>query len=150
MSEDTFHLGIKGLIRNARGEILLMQIDPEHMKHHGGGAGEQQSYWDLPGGRVEKGSTVQETLKREITEETGVTNITNIKPVGMVLSNIRIPMGDDSYGLILSVYSCAIPGDAVIALSDEHTASEWVAPAEAAARLSIKYPPEFCQLVAAL
>jgi 8-oxo-dGTP pyrophosphatase MutT (NUDIX family) len=150
VTEDVFHLGIKGLIRNQAGKIMLLQVNPEHLKDHGHLADADKQYWDLPGGRVEKGSTVTETLQREIAEETGITDISNIQPIGMVLSNIRIPVGEENFGLILGVYSCTIPPDASVTISHEHLAVEWVEPAEAAKRLMIKYPPEFCDLIAKL
>ena len=151
MKEEIFHLGIKGLIRNSSGDILLLQVNPEHMKQHGHQIDTQQEYWDLPGGRVEKGATIQETLQREIAEETGITSISNISHVGMVISNIRIPAKDgNSFGLILAVYSCNVPKNAKIQLSEEHIATEWVSPVVAAKRLSIKYPSDFCQTIARL
>jgi len=69
-----------------------------------------------------------------------------------VLANLRIPLtGDeDTVGLILSVWECRIPEDATITLSDEHSDYRWCPPTEAAELLQVKYPPDFCALVAAL
>lgn len=142
MSEDVFHLGIKGLVRNAAGEVLLLQVNKARLD------GAKRAYWDLPGGRVERGGTIEQTLHREMAEELSVTSITNIQPVGMVLSNIRIPVGDgETVGLILGVYSCSLPDDAEIRLSEEHVDMKWCAPEEAAELLAVKYPGEFCQVV---
>lgn len=49
MSEDIFHLGIKALIRNNDGKILLLQVNPQKLR------GKQTDYWDLPGGPGPKG-----------------------------------------------------------------------------------------------
>ncbi len=49
MSEDIFHLGIKALIRNSEDMILLLQVNPKALD------GPKRDYWDLPGGRVQKG-----------------------------------------------------------------------------------------------
>lgn len=68
----------------------------------------------------------------------------------MVLSNLRIPVGKDSVGLILSVYQCAIPSDTEITLSDEHIAYRWFTQKEAARLLGVKYPEEFCEMVGGL
>jgi len=142
MTEDIFHLGIKALLRNAAGEILLLQVNPEKLH------GERRDYWDLPGGRVQKGQTVLETLQREVAEETGITGIDAAKEVGMMLANIRIPLGSDgdTVGLILGVYECTAVHDAVT-LSDEHIAYAWCTPQEAAERLTVKYPAHFCALI---
>lgn len=143
--EDVYHLGIKALLRRHDGRILLLQVNPKKLR------GEQRQYWDLPGGRVQRGDTVVDTLRREVREETGIDALNAIKEVGMVLSNIRIPLNEiDSAGLILGVYTCSIPDDATVALSDEHTAYDWFAPKEAAERLRVKYPDPFCDTVGRL
>ena len=68
--EDTFHLGVKALIRNPNKEILLLE---RKSKFH-------KNYWDLPGGRLQKGESLLQTLKREITEEKGLNDIGNAQP----------------------------------------------------------------------
>lgn len=142
--EDSFHLGIKALVRNSQGKILLLQVNPAKLK------AEKQAYWDLPGGRIQKDETVISTLEREVKEETGLTGLEKPVEVGMVLSNIRIPLGDSSVGLILNIYSVQAPESATIAISDEHIAYDWFAPAEAAAMLRVKYPDAFCDKIAQL
>lgn len=143
--EDSFHLGIKALVRNNAGKILLLQVNPAKLK------AERQAYWDLPGGRIQKDETVISTLEREVEEETGLTGLEKPVEVGMVLSNIRIPLGgDNSVGLILDIYSVQAPESAAINLSSEHVAYDWFAPAEAAAKLRIKYPDAFCDKIAQL
>jgi 8-oxo-dGTP diphosphatase len=142
MSEDIFHLGIKALIRNEAGEVLLLQVNPKKLR------GKNNEYWDLPGGRVQKGHSILDTLKREVAEETGITDILNIREMGMVLSNIRIPLGDnESVGLILGVYECKVSTSAVITISDEHLAYRWFSAGQAAELLRVKYPESFCKLV---
>lgn len=146
MSEDTYHLGIKALITDKSGKILLLKVNSAKLK-----GAKNSDYWDLPGGRVQRDSTIEETLRREVAEEIGVTGVTDAKPVGMVLSNIRIPQGNNqSVGLILGVYACAIPENADIWLSTEHIAFKWWRAQEAADLLRVKYPQEFCELVARL
>lgn len=140
--EDSFHLGIKALIRNSAGQILLLKVNKEKLKGFQG-----EPYWDIPGGRIQKGQTVEETLKREVEEEIGVTEITNVKPFSMVLSKIRIPQGEDSVGLILGAYTCEIPENSEIKLSDEHTEVNWFIPEEASKLLEVKYPIEFTEKI---
>ena len=48
------------------------------------------------------------------------------------------------------VWSVSIPEDSKIVISSEHDAYEWVAPAEAAKRLTHKYPADFCNAIAKL
>lgn len=51
--------GVDAIVRNERGEILLI-------RRSDGGT------WDLPGGAVEPGETPSEALLREVREETGL------------------------------------------------------------------------------
>ena len=140
-TEDLFHLGIKALIQNQEGKILLLKVNLKQL------SGQAEAYWDIPGGRIQKGDTVEQTLRREVEEETGIKSIQNPKQLAMVLSNIRIPIGSEDVGLVLAIFTCAIKPDASIELSEEHTHMEWFSPKEAAEFLKIKYPPEFTSLV---
>lgn len=140
--EDNFHLGIKALIRNYAGQILLLKVNKEKLKGFTG-----EAYWDIPGGRIQKGQTVEETLKREVEEEIGAKEVLNIKPFSMVLSKIRIPQGDDSVGLILGAYTCEIPENTEIKLSNEHIEAKWFSPDEASKLLETKYPVEFTEKI---
>ena len=46
--EDTFHLGVKALIFEAEGKILLLE------RNHP----VKNLYWDIPGGRLQKGDSL--------------------------------------------------------------------------------------------
>ena len=48
MSEDAYHLGVKALVRDADGKILLLKVNPAELK-----GAKNSNYWDLPGGRVQ-------------------------------------------------------------------------------------------------
>jgi 8-oxo-dGTP pyrophosphatase MutT (NUDIX family) len=142
--EDSYHLGIKALIRNKKGEVLLLQVNKKEL------SGESREYWDIPGGRVQRGDTIEDTLIREIEEETGIKKVRNIKPLSMVVSNIRIPIKPKDVGLILSVYTADINENEKITLSKEHVASKWFEPKEAAKLLEVKFPAEFTTKIANL
>lgn len=144
MGEDIFHLGIKAVIRNSNDEILLLKVNLNNL------SGTEEAYWDIPGGRVQKGSNPEDTLIREIKEETGLENILNIRPLTMVLSNLRIPVENGDVGLILSIFLCDIENIEKIELSEEHTKLIWANPKEAAELLKTKYPPEFVSKIATL
>lgn len=138
MDEQKFHVGVKALITNNDGQILLMHEDGStHRKP-------MPNYWDLPGGRMQENEQVLDTLQREVKEETGIGTLSDVSFVTAVISNHRIPLADGTVvGLVLMVYKVLIPDDATITLSDEHIGYEWVSVAETKIRLMNKYPVEF-------
>lgn len=139
MNEDNFHLGIKALIRNSKGEYLLLKTNKARI---------DKEYYDIPGGRIKKGEDIIETLKREVFEETGIKEITQIKELGMTLANIRIPLktGGD-VGLILMVFEASIPDNSIITLSDEHIEYGFFNNNKTKEFLAIKYPKEFLEKI---
>ena len=141
-NEENYHLGAKALIRNKNGEILLLKVNPAYIKEYINEC-DTEPYWDTPGGRVKKGATIEETLRSEVEEETGITSIKSFKPLSMVLSKLRIPVGGENVGLILATYTCEVGALQEIRLSREHIQYQWTAPKEAAKLLKTKYPPEF-------
>ena len=130
--EQNYYLGIKGIIKNGSGEILLL-------KH-------QKGYWDFPGGRVNLDETPEQTLLREVEEETGLTNLKDIKAQSMVLSPIQITSSDiETRGLIFWYHTCSQSQDDPIRLSDEHTDYWWATPDEVITSLVL--PPEMKKCV---
>lgn len=143
MKEKIYHLGVKALIRNQSGEILLLKVNQEKFKNPKPG-----NYWDIPGGRVLNGHTVEETLQREIEEETGITALHSFEPFDMLISNIEIPLDDEqTAGLVLSIYESVIKDYVTIKLSEEHTEYSWFLPQKAALLLAYKYPTSFMEKV---
>jgi 8-oxo-dGTP pyrophosphatase MutT (NUDIX family) len=137
--EKLFQVGIKALITNKNGDILILDSGDWHLKH-------QTQHWDIPGGRIQEGQTVLDTLKREVEEETGIKEINEPEFFTAVVSNFKdIPVGGHKVGLILMIYKVKVPEDSKIALSHEHSGYKWAKPREAAEKLAYKYPTEFTQ-----
>lgn len=145
MKEDIFQLGIKALITDDVGKLLLLKVNTDKLSGYQG-----EAYWDIPGGRIERGATVEETLFREVEEETGIKDLGSVKTFIMVLSNIRIPFQDTDTGLILCVKECKATTPVNVVLSDEHIDYGWFSPKEASLLLAYKYPPEFTDKIASL
>lgn len=59
MGEEKFGLGCWALVVNQQDEFLLIKNS-------------KRGYWEAPGGKVELGEMINDALKREILEETGV------------------------------------------------------------------------------
>lgn len=144
-NEDKFHLGLKALIRDADGRILLLKVNTAQLRNHSGPA-----YFDIPGGRIKRGDSIQETLAREVMEETGLHLESEGRFIAGVVSNIRIPVGHDEFGLILFVYECHIVASQIPTLSEEHTEYAWADPLLAAELLGVKYPKAFTDEIAKL
>jgi 8-oxo-dGTP pyrophosphatase MutT (NUDIX family) len=130
-NEDSFHLGLKALIQNIEGKVLVLHANLETFKSP------EVDHWDLPGGRIHKGETVEAGLSREVLEEVGLEHVQIVKLLDASVSRMRISHLD--VGIILFTYLCHI-GDQEIKLTDnEHTEFKWVLPADAAKLLSTKF-----------
>ena len=132
--EDCFHLGVKALIRNTNKRILLLKRNHKLEK----------TYWDLPGGRLQKGESLMTALMREVKEETGLSEIHQVLPFSMILTDIRIPVVRDDVGLIFSIFLCDISFPFSPQLSEEHISFDWFTPLETAQKLT-RYPVEFTE-----
>lgn len=86
-NEDVFHLGVKALIKNKQGKILILHSNPKHNDKN------TPDHWDLPGGRLQKGDDIEKTLQREVKEEIGIENIQIVKLLDASLSKMRIING---------------------------------------------------------
>jgi len=140
MSEQLFHVGVKALCKNEDGQYLVLEVNPEHFRV------KQESHWDIPGGRIEEGESINTTLQREVKEELGIDIAPGASFFTAVVSNIKLPHGDrDEVGLAVMIYTVTLPRDAAIVLSEENLRHEWVSAGEAAKRLAFKYPKEFTE-----
>ncbi|MBI4163775.1 MAG: NUDIX hydrolase [Candidatus Aenigmarchaeota archaeon] len=141
MNEQKFHVGIKALILNEKKQILIFKANPAELK------GDKIAHWDLAGGRIKEGDSVEETLRKEVEEETGVDgkNLEVLDPFHGSISNIKIPIGDEKFGLVLFVYLCKLHTNQEFKLSFEHTEYKWASIDEAKKLLSYKYAKSFTE-----
>lgn len=128
---DLYYLGVKAVIKNAEGQVLLLKA---------------KDYWDLPGGRTQLGETEQAALRRELTEETGL-EVTVGRHLGMYLSTVRLRSdARETAGLIFSVYRCQATIYEV-SISNEHVSYQWMSPEAAASELSGKFGPQISAMI---
>jgi len=110
--------GVGALIfrgRGTRGPILLVERGGHPLK----------GYWSLPGGLVETGESLDEAVRREILEETGL----RVKPVemfGVFERVMRDARGRAEYHYLLMDYVCKVTGGRLQA-GDDVARAEWVA-----------------------
>lgn len=136
-----FFVGVKALI--VRGEkVLLLRSGRAELSS----TMRRSFFWDMPGGKVEWGENIEETLRREVHEELGVPeraldigDIFEASVSNIVISHgIRVP-------LILITYRCKLKDNhsEKFELSDEHSAYRWVDKSEAQKLLKTKLNKTF-------
>ena len=109
--------GVGALIfrgRARRGPILLVERGGKPLK----------GYWSIPGGLVETGESLDQAVRREVLEETGL----RVKPVEMcgIFERIMRDANDRAeYHYVLFDYVCSVVGGKLKA-GDDVARVEWV------------------------
>lgn len=76
--------------------------------------------WDLPGGKIDFGETLEEALYRQVKEETGC-HISIIKPYKFW----SFMQGEDTQ-IVGTTFLCGMPHGCNIRLSNEHSEFAWI------------------------
>jgi 8-oxo-dGTP diphosphatase len=109
-SHETFDIGVKALIVHDKHLLLLKRRDHD--------------VWEMPGGRVDKGEDILETLQRELTEELPqLADCVIGKLVHAQPTEFTLPGGNR---LMLLFYAVAATLPSKIVLREEHEGSRWV------------------------
>jgi 8-oxo-dGTP pyrophosphatase MutT (NUDIX family) len=147
-NEALFQVSVKGLIKNNKGDILLLHSTPDEVKQV---SGTQGGCWDLPGGRAHVGETIKETLLREVAEETQISNLENLSFFMSTPTNVSVILDHSkSVDIILFAYTCTIPVNTEVQLGLEHDSYKWCSIAEARTLLAPNFPERFLNKVAEL
>jgi ADP-ribose pyrophosphatase YjhB (NUDIX family) len=101
-------VSVAGVITDDHGRALLIQRCDNHR-------------WEPPGGVLELGETIEDGLRREVREETGL----EVEPIALtgVYKNM-------TRGIVALVFRCKITGGTLVA-NDEVAAFRWADDAEA-------------------
>lgn len=111
----SFYVGVKAIVENDN-KILLLKRSPK--KTHA------QYFWDVPGGRIDGEETIDEAMKRELSEEIGFTGAFTIEKV---VHTYRLPFDvENKHGLLLVYYKVSADVSEV-QLSEEHSEFRWIA-----------------------
>lgn len=113
-------VGIKSLLMNPEGKILLLKKNPNHYK----GA---TAYWDIPGGRIELDVDLIKNLKRELKEEAGISSAAvsdwrKTPPVLLGAQDIIRP----HVHVVRLTYISRVTSSKVTLNGEEHTDHVWV------------------------
>ena len=103
-------VGVKAFLKNPDGKYLLMRRSDLEKR------GKQK--WDIPGGRMEAGTTVLENLAREVLEETGL-----VMTSQFAFFDLQDLIWPDGRHVVRLLYAGTIEGTPV--LSFEHTEYKW-------------------------
>ncbi len=106
-------LGVGALIFEADSILLAMRGKPPLM-----------GLWSLPGGLVESGESLDQAVRREVREETGL----EVQPLGLLEVFERImpdASGAPEYHYVLLDYICRVTGGQLCA-GDDACRAEWV------------------------
>jgi 8-oxo-dGTP pyrophosphatase MutT (NUDIX family) len=113
-----FQVGVKALIR--RDDTFLV------VRHTAGSRS-----WDLPGGRMERGESIEQALRRELSEELPGIRIDEIGRQVHTCLKPRPPFPDGSaLMLVVHAVTAQVPDD--LQLSDEHDEFRWATAAQIA------------------
>lgn len=125
MNDIPLYIAPTALITNYNDECLFLQRSPRSQVNPG--------KWDMSGGKPELGETLDQALKREVREETGL----NLTRIGTLLGTAELLLFDKR--IIYLIFECLTDGDTVT-LSTEHEAFRWVKESEI---LNLDLAPQF-------
>ena len=123
MGSKISYIGVKALIVNAEGKVLITQ---EPMHFVGGGK------WELPGGKLNEGeeaTSLEEVLAREIHEELGDQFSVSVDRVIDVMRRPWNKPGAKADMVFLAVFLCTYKGGEIV-LSEENNGYAWVTESE--------------------
>ena len=111
MPDKRFFIGVKALITNLDGRILVMKKVPRKPTDR------WKPFWDIPGGKIQD-SGIKETLIREVKEELGISDLEIGGLFDVAIANFDLHKGDAVLGgLFFVIYKCKIPANSELKLS---------------------------------
>lgn len=109
MSMKKFYVGVKAVIQDERGILLI--------KHMNG-------FWDMPGGRIDDNEDFETALRRELSEELAGSTV---KFIGEQLGAARVHRDiKDDISLVLIFFKVGIDIPEGTLMGDEHTEHLWI------------------------
>ena len=123
------------IFRREKGEIFYLLLHYPAFSHRA-----EESYWDFPKGHIEKGENLEETVRREVKEETGLEGIRFIKGFK---ETIRYFFRFEGKNILKFVtFFLAETETKEIKISFEHSGYQWLAYEKALEQLKFKNAKE--------
>jgi 8-oxo-dGTP diphosphatase len=107
-----FGVSAKGIVQRRDGSVLIIKRSPESRI--------DPSCWDLPGGKMDYGERLVDTLAREVLEETGLTVVAT-RP--FMVSHFN----SEQFWVTCVTFLCE-PAQGEVHVSGEHREHEWIWP----------------------
>ncbi len=108
---------VKAVVINKKGEVLILRRSEEK---------KYPKMYDLPGGKIEKGETMTEALRREIKEETGLEITENENIIKTTEHSLESGNLDRVKGLRFAVNYLGDDYDKIELNEGEHESFEWL------------------------
>lgn len=113
-------VGAKGLIVRPDGKVLIVRESGAYEE------GTEVGNWDVVGGRINVGEPLLDGLKREVTEEAGL----SVTVGGLLSVTENFPQIKEEPCHIIRVYYHCTTDHTEVTLSTDHDQYEWIDPRE--------------------
>ncbi|MBQ9902074.1 MAG: NUDIX domain-containing protein [Clostridia bacterium] len=110
-NRQSIHVVAKGIVKDNTGKTLI--VCRNGFKNPDG-----SDWWEFPGGTLEFGETPEQTLVRELREETGL----DVVPCGLLYVWSAVI---HEYQIIIITYLCDCEDASRVILSEEHSDYRW-------------------------
>lgn len=108
--------------------------------HYPSSAKAPKEYWDFPKGHIEKGEKIEETIKREVREETGLDDIRLVEDFKEWIKYFFKFKGKNVFKIV--TFLLAETKTKEVKVSFEHLGYEWLSYEEAFKKLTFKNAKE--------
>jgi bis(5'-nucleosidyl)-tetraphosphatase len=123
-----------GAAQGKKGKLLFLLL------HYPSGSRAQKEYWDLPKGHIEKGERPEDTVKREVEEETGLKDIEFLRGFEETIKYFFKWKNKNILKFV--TFYLAETKTKSVEVSFEHLGFEWLSYEKALAKLTFKNAKE--------
>lgn len=123
------------IFRKEKNKIYYLLLHYPGMLHRA-----EKDYWDFPKGHIEKGEKIEQTIKREVKEETGLEDIKFIEGFKETIKYFFKHQGKNILKFV--TFYLAQTKEKEIKISPEHIGGEWLTFSNAIKKLTFENTKE--------